>query len=148
MSFNSVYRIYRYSCHRLKHLLSYTNVIEFTDFVGECRFSAAVAAASASYTPVNTIILCCVSIPSSARAVCLCLSSFAAEDSEAAQVCAGPFVPAKGLAVAYRITALYRDLKRPLLSVPQFAFTVKRCCISTDTVQHYTGIPHSRNQPD
>ena len=116
MSFNSVYRIYRYSCHRLKTPPFLYKSEEFTDFVGECRFCTTVTAGSASYTPVNAIILCRVCVPSSARAVCLCLSSFAAEDSEAALVCASPFVPAEGLAVAYRITAVViRLCQVPLL---------------------------------
>ena len=106
MSFNSVYRINRNSCHKLITPPFLNKSEEFTDFVGECRFCAAVTAGSATYTPVNTIILCRVRIPSSARAVCLCLSAFAAEDSKAAKVGACPFVPAEGLAVANRITAV------------------------------------------
>ena len=115
MSFNSVYRIYRYSCHRLKTPPFLYKSEEFTDFVGECRFCTTVTAASASYTPVNTILLGSVRVPSSARTVCLCLSAFAAEDSETAQVCACPFVPAKGLAVAQRITGVVIRLCRRAL---------------------------------
>ena len=106
MSFNSVYRIYRYSCHKLIAPPFLCKSVEFTDFVGECRFCTAQTTGSTSYTPVNSIILCLVSIPSSARAVCLCLSSFAAKDSKATQIGTCVFVPAEGLAVSNRITAV------------------------------------------
>ena len=44
MSFNSVYRINRYSCHKLITPPFLYKSEEFTDFVGECRFCTAVTA--------------------------------------------------------------------------------------------------------
>jgi hypothetical protein len=66
MSFNSVYRINRYSCHKLNTPPFLYKSEEFTDFVGECRFCTAVTTGPATYTPVNSIILGYVRIPSSA----------------------------------------------------------------------------------
>ncbi len=143
MSFNSVYRIYRYSCHNLFTPPFLCKSKEFTDFVGECRLCAAVTAASATYTPVNTILLCAVSVPSSGEQSAFVFLPLQPRIPRQPRSVPCVLVTAEGLAVALQDTCCCVPM--PLQSC-RLCRSDPCCCISTGTVLHYTDTPRSHNQ--